>query len=197
MDFGYIRLWRSGPNEAEQRAALGSLGLSDQNHIETEARPPRRGKLKIHAGMNDDRITGLPAVIRRLRPGDRILVYSAAVLTVGRHQVHDALLAIGRQGGCVYDIKAAVTVVCPSLPEIEAFIDRAERGWQDARISFARKALEGIHRGPQKTKLKISDAKAKAMWHDQTNYTKLQIETETGVKRSTLWKRFGPRAKGI
>ena len=193
MDLGYIRLWRSGPSEEEQRAALTAVGV-EPSHIEVDPLRPRRGKLRTdEAERPNDPHEGLPATIRRVRQGDRIVVHSAAVLTVGREQVREVLAAIGRKGGSLYDAAAGLTVPCPDMVEVEAFIDRAEIGWQSARTAHARKALVGIKRGPEKTKLKISDAQAEAMWHDPQAYTKRQVEDATGVKRRTLSSRFGAR----
>ena len=196
MKHGYIRLWRSGPTEPDQRTALIGAGVPDAK-IEVDDQKPRRGKLKTD-GEEDarDPTDGLPALIRRVRNGDQVVVHSAAVLTVGRDQVREALAAIGRKGGSLYDAAAAVVVPCPDIAEVEAFIDRAEMGWQSARTAHARKALVGIKRGPEKTKLKIPDAQARAMWRDPQTYTKRQVEDATGVKRRTLSSRFGARVKG-
>jgi DNA invertase Pin-like site-specific DNA recombinase len=193
MRLGYIRIDKAGAARDEQEAALRRAGIADwspDGPVYVDPVRPKRPK------PGTDPLAARTEAIRALRPGDELVIHSAARLGTTRGDVLAALDAIGRAEAAVYDCAAAETVTPhPLAVSMIAFAARAESQGQQER---AAKARRGITRraGPPAALTGKKLREAEKLWTNPETSAR-QVADATGASVRTLYRRFGPKGTPV
>ncbi|GAA5666031.1 hypothetical protein Brsp07_04540 [Brucella sp. NBRC 14130] len=189
MQYGYIRLSKSGPGQGAQRAALAAAGIDEDGTVFVEKAPKGRRK------PNEDALPQRTAAINGLAPGDELVIANAACLGTSLADLLTALVAIGERQAMVRDAASGQLVRWhPDVMETVAFLERAEIGRNRNLTALMRTAKEesGVHGGkpPKFTAEQLSEARA--LWEDE-RLTGQQVASRTGISYRTLYRELGPR----
>lgn len=198
MKRGYIRVDKPGPSPNEQRKALEAAGVEDFGefgHVYLDGLTTRKKRLK----PGDDPLPGRTLAVRSLRAGDVLVVANAGRLGTSREDILRAFAAVGAKGASVLDAAEGQEFSCPA--DVAGAVAFADLGHQKLMMERSRHARRSQARLNAKSgpKPKISPAEMemlRQMWRNP-NVQAQDILTNAGVKRSTLYRLFGPRGTPV
>jgi DNA invertase Pin-like site-specific DNA recombinase len=191
VQIGYIRITKAGPDEVTQLDALRAAGLAAPGagtlYVDREGKRPKPGA---------DPAPQRTVAIKALRPGDQLVVESAARLGATRADVLRVLSDVGAAEASVLDATTgALARWHPDALGAIAMAERAESQGQRERAAKARgrRAELGITAGPRPSLTGETLQSARAAWEDPAlSAAAVAAQFDCGVR--TLYRRFG--AKG-
>lgn len=187
MDYGYLRLWKTGPSENVQRAAVLAVG-ADPAHIVVDDQPPTRRHQPRAGGAGATTVR--EATIAGLVAGDRLVVACAAVLGNSREDIAKVLRWVADRDALVRDAETGQDIADDARRA--ALLDRAAEQLARGRTAKAREALavRGGKRGPPKRPLRRPREELLAMWLNPDEYRPEEVAAAAGVSRRQIYIEF-------
>ncbi len=179
MNIGYLRLSRSGPAEADQRAALVAAGVDPTTPDVWYVEPaPRKNRV---AGSEE-----LALAIRALRAGDRLVVHSPPRLGQTEAAIRKAAAAVSAAGAVIFDCAAQAEV--RHHPDAGLLLAWAKAGALLAAQERLGKARAKITRrgGPAKALTPAKIKRAGELRTVGTSWAKIAADLEVSVR--TLYR---------
>lgn len=194
---GYIRLWKDGPTEKEQRDALRAAGVeTDGMGAKVYIDNPSPSKMRLGSVSLVDRGKCIAAM--RLRPEgeppDELVVYSMWVLALSAIDLFSIAAQLTKTGAIIYDLNTGNrmhwTPEMAALAEAAASIQKYQgaRKTERARITLA---ASDVKVGPKR---KLSGRLLDLFlqdWSDPKAGTNEQVATRHGISVTTAHRVAG------
>lgn len=188
MRLGYIRVSKASATEQEQRVALRK-GDVDENRIYADLAMRRKQK------PGDDQTPERTKLLRATRPGDVVVVSSAARLALSLPDGLDVLTALGKRGATLHIVSTGQTHEWTERDAANLELVRAMVTENRQEITAKARAEADRRRVGPKLEGKLLE-KARAAWFDP-KLTEIQVVEKIGIPGRTMRNKFGKRGTPV